>query len=154
VKNHFPTQRTSLPLGEGTAVTRVGQPAASGASPARGTLLPLPAGEGRGEGERVAPPAAPAFALTPKEKLIHDQGLVSVLQQLHADLDAAVFAAYGWPATLTDAEILERLVALNAARAAEEQRGIIHWLRPESRRAPPRISPASAPASAACCAMK
>jgi hypothetical protein len=32
---------------------------------------------------------------------------------------------------LTDAEILERLVALNAERAAEEKRGIIHWLRPE-----------------------
>jgi hypothetical protein len=47
--------------------------------------------------------------LTDKEKLIHDAGLVSVLKQLHDDLDAAVFAAYGWPATLTDAEILERL---------------------------------------------
>ena len=69
--------------------------------------------------------------LTDKEKLIHDAGLVSVLKQLHDDLDAAVFAAYGWPASLTDAEILERLVALNAERAAEEKRGVIHWLRPE-----------------------
>jgi hypothetical protein len=72
-----------------------------------------------------------AATLTAKEKFIHDQGLVSVLKQLHDDLDAAVFAAYGWPANLTDAEILERLVALNAERAAEEKRGIIHWLRPE-----------------------
>ncbi len=40
-------------------------------------------------------------------------------------------AAYGWSATLTDAEILERLVELNAERAAEEKRGVIHWLRPE-----------------------
>jgi hypothetical protein len=54
-----------------------------------------------------------------------------VLKQLHDDLDAAVFAAYGWPAPLTDAEILERLVALNAQRAEEEKRGIIRWLRPE-----------------------
>lgn len=69
--------------------------------------------------------------LNAKEKSIHDKGLVSVLKQLHDDLDAAVFAAYGWPATLTDAEILERLVALNAERAAEEKRGIIRWLRPE-----------------------
>jgi hypothetical protein len=69
--------------------------------------------------------------LSDKEKVIHDAGLVSVLKQLHDDLDAAVFAAYGWPATLTDAEILERLVALNAERAAEEKRGIVHWLRPE-----------------------
>jgi hypothetical protein len=69
--------------------------------------------------------------LTDKEKLIHDKGLVSVLKQLHDNLDDAVFAAYGWPASLTDAEILERLVALNAERAAEEKRGVIHWLRPE-----------------------
>jgi hypothetical protein len=32
-------------------------------------------------------------------------------------LDEAVFAAYGWPAVLTDQEILERLLALNQARA-------------------------------------
>jgi len=69
--------------------------------------------------------------LSEKEQLIHEKGLVSVLKQLHDDLDAAVFAAYGWPTTLSDAEILERLVALNAERAAEEKRGIIHWLRPD-----------------------
>ena len=57
--------------------------------------------------------------------------MVSVLQQLHDELDAAVFDAYGWPVTLTDEEILERLVAHNAERAAEEQRGLIRWLRPE-----------------------
>ena len=57
--------------------------------------------------------------------------MVSTLKSLHDDLDAAVSAAYGWPASLTDAEILERLVALNAERAAEEARGVIHWLRPE-----------------------
>ena len=70
-------------------------------------------------------------ALNPKEKQIHDAGLVSVLRQLHDDLDAAVFAAYGWPATLTDAEILERVVALNAERAKEEASGLIRWLRPD-----------------------
>ena len=42
-----------------------------------------------------------------------------------------MFDAYGWPVTLTDEEILERLVALNAERAAEEQRGLIRWLRPD-----------------------
>ena len=66
-----------------------------------------------------------------KEKQIHDAGLVSVLRQLHDDLDAAVFAAYGWPPTLTDAEILERLVALNAERAKEEASGLVRWLRPD-----------------------
>ncbi len=71
------------------------------------------------------------LALTEKEKFVHDRALVSTLKSLHDDLDAAVSAAYGWPANLTDAEILERLVALNAERAAEEKRGVIHWLRPE-----------------------
>lgn len=40
-------------------------------------------------------------------------------------------AAYGWPVTLADEEILERLVALNHERAEEEQRGLVRWLRPE-----------------------
>ena len=110
--------------------------------------------------------------LNAKEKEIHDKGLVSILKQLHDDLDEAVFAAYGWSHLwkmreeaqrgtihdfktgivtqldldpegdgLTtafraferelDAEILTRLVALNAQRAADEKRGIIHWLRPD-----------------------
>jgi len=69
--------------------------------------------------------------LTMAERTIHEQGLVSVLKQLHDDLDAAVFEAYGWPTTLTDAQILEKLVALNAERAAEEAKGLIRWLRPD-----------------------
>ena len=70
-------------------------------------------------------------ALTAKEKGIHEQGLVSVLKQIHDELDAAVFAAYGWPVTLSDEEILERLVALNQERAEEEKNGLVRWLRPE-----------------------
>ncbi len=69
--------------------------------------------------------------LTEKEREIHEQGLVSVLKQIHDDLDAAVFDAYGWPATLADDEILEHLVALNHERAEEEKRGLVRWLRPE-----------------------
>jgi hypothetical protein len=69
--------------------------------------------------------------LTDKERAIDEQGLVSVLKQIHDDLDAAVFDAYGWPRDLTDDEILARLVALNAERAAEEARGVVRWLRPE-----------------------
>jgi type II restriction/modification system DNA methylase subunit YeeA len=42
----------------------------------------------------------------------------SWLAEAHRKLDAAVFAAYGWPLTLTDAELLERLLALNHERAA------------------------------------
>jgi len=39
------------------------------------------------------------------------------LDNAHKKLDAAVLAAYGWPANLTDEEILARLLALNLARA-------------------------------------
>jgi type II restriction/modification system DNA methylase subunit YeeA len=42
----------------------------------------------------------------------------SWLAEAHRKLDSAVFAAYGWPVTLTDAELLERLLALNHERAA------------------------------------
>ena len=69
--------------------------------------------------------------LTDKERAIHEQGLVSVLKQIHDDLDAAVFDAYGWPRDLADDEILRRLVDLNRERAAEEARGLVRWLRPE-----------------------
>ena len=96
--------------------------------------------------------------LNAKEKVIHEHGLVAVIKTLHDELDCAVLDAYGWsdlapllevvngnaapgaggtPATRDDCKralddaLLERLVALNAERAAEEQRGLIRWLRPE-----------------------
>lgn len=86
-----------------------------------------------------------ARPLTDKEKAIHTTGLVGVLHQLHTELDAAVLAAYGWadlapglaatpgtPAhTAATAELLQRLVALNARRAAEEAQGTVRWLRPD-----------------------
>ncbi|HUY90256.1 MAG TPA: hypothetical protein VMV10_16075 [Pirellulales bacterium] len=43
------------------------------------------------------------------------------LEQAHRRLDAAVFAAYGWPADLADDEILARLLELNLERSAAEQ---------------------------------
>ena len=42
------------------------------------------------------------------------------LDLAHKKLDTAVAAAYGWPADLTDDQILEKLLALNLERAAEE----------------------------------
>jgi hypothetical protein len=69
-------------------------------------------------------------ALTPKEQTTHEEGIVSVLRQLHDDLDAAVAAAYGLPVTATDEEILAFLCKLNTERAAEERSGLIRWLRP------------------------
>jgi hypothetical protein len=68
---------------------------------------------------------------TCEDRTIYDAGLVGVLRELHDELDAAVFAAYGWPIDLTDEEILGNVVALNAQRTAEERSGIVRWLRPE-----------------------
>ncbi len=68
--------------------------------------------------------------LNAKEQLIHEQGLVTVLRQLHDDLDAAVASAYALPPTASDEAILTHLCALNAQRAAEERTGTIRHLRP------------------------
>ena len=56
---------------------------------------------------------------------------MTVLRELHDELDAAVADAYGWSADLPDEDILARLVTLNAERAEEEKQGKIRWLRPE-----------------------
>ena len=70
-------------------------------------------------------------ALSERERRTHELGLVSVLLQLHDELDAAVADAYNWPHALSDADILARLVELNTQRAAEERSGRVRWLRPE-----------------------
>jgi hypothetical protein len=91
--------------------------------------------------------------LSDKEKKIHDEGLVTVLKQIHDDFDAAVFEAYGWgdlaerrspereskgarvlENAAPEQELLTRLVALNHEPAAEEKRGLVRWLRPEYQR--------------------
>ena len=91
--------------------------------------------------------------LSAKERDIHEAGLISVLKDIHDDIDRAVFEAYGWadliPALVgkpgatmpsphktpeqeeAEEELLSRLVALNRKRAAEERRGTVHWLRPD-----------------------
>jgi len=73
-------------------------------------------------------------ALTPAEESIRDRGLVLILNEHHAAIDAAVAAAYGWPSDLGEQDILARLVALNLERRAEESRGEIRWLRPDYQR--------------------
>lgn len=66
-----------------------------------------------------------------KDREIYDQGLIGILKGLHDQIDREVAAAYGWPDSLTDDEILHRLVDLNRERAAEEARGLVRWLRPD-----------------------
>jgi hypothetical protein len=70
-------------------------------------------------------------SFTDKDREYNDKALVSTLKQIHDELDAAVLDAYGWHHDISDEEILERLVALNAERAEEERNGLIRWLRPE-----------------------
>lgn len=91
--------------------------------------------------------------LTDAERDVHQAGLVSVLKEIHDDIDRAVLTAYGWEdlipelvgkpgATLpsphkseaqerAEEELLTRLVGLNHERAAEEKRGLVRWLRPD-----------------------
>lgn len=80
--------------------------------------------------ERLRAGIAPD-ALEPVERRIFDDGLVLILKELHDKLDAAVADAYGWPADLSDGDILARLVTLNKERAKEEARGLVQWLRPD-----------------------
>jgi hypothetical protein len=69
--------------------------------------------------------------LSEAEEAIKAKGLVLIVKELHDKLDSLVARAYGWPENLSDEDILARLVALNAERAAEEKRGLIRWLRPD-----------------------
>jgi len=91
-------------------------------------------------------------ALTPAEQDTLTAGQVAILRHLHDELDVAVAAAYGWPVDLSAAAIVDRVVALNHARAAEEADGQVRWLRPDYQ-APAemqrRVSQASLDAAAA-----
>lgn len=70
-------------------------------------------------------------ALTDKDEDIKDRGLVLILKELHETIDRLTAEAYGWPTDLSDEQVLERLVALNAERAQEEAAGDVRWLRPD-----------------------
>ena len=79
------------------------------------------------------------------DERIKTEGLVLILKELHDRLDALVFQAYGWPADLSDEEVIARLVALNKERASEEARGIVRWLRPAYQKARAGIIEEAAP---------
>lgn len=98
--------------------------------------------------------------LSEKELDIAKAAQISVLKDIHDEIDREVFAAYGWedlgkrlvgrPGATTpsphkspdqeaaEEELLVRLVALNQERAAEEKRGLVRWLRPEYQK--PRLA--------------
>lgn len=80
--------------------------------------------------------------LSAKDEDVKTRGLVLILKELHETIDRLTAEAYGWPHELTDEQILERLVALNAARAKEEAAGHVRWLRPDYQA--PRFAKAAA----------
>lgn len=83
-----------------------------------------------------------AEPLSAAEQAIDEKGGVGTLHKLHAELDAAVAFAYGWPPELSDAELLQRLLQLHAERVQEERRGLCRWLRPELQSPPAPLAPA------------
>lgn len=91
--------------------------------------------------------------LSAAERDVHEAGLISVLKEIHDDIDRAVLSAYGWndlapalvgkpggtvpsehksePQLEAEEELLRRLVALNHERVEEEKQGMVRWLRPD-----------------------
>jgi hypothetical protein len=84
-------------------------------------------------------------ALDEDDEAIKTRGFVLIVRELHDRLDALAAEAYGWPQKLSEEDILQRLVALNAERAAEEQRGFVRWLRPDYQMRRAGIAPEPAP---------
>jgi len=70
-------------------------------------------------------------SLSPKDRGAITRGRVLILRDLHDQIDAAVIRAYDWPKILSEEDIISRLVELNQTRRAEEQGGLIRWLRPD-----------------------
>jgi hypothetical protein len=68
-------------------------------------------------------------SLSSKESDLCNRGRVHILKDLHEQIDQTVMQAYRWSETLTDSQIIERLVDLNRERVSEERRGLIRWLR-------------------------
>ncbi|WP_420606415.1 class I SAM-dependent DNA methyltransferase [Novosphingopyxis sp.] len=89
--------------------------------------------------EKLRAQASGGDPMSEKDERRAVKARAGIVDRLHQQLDAAVADAYGWgeewpkdgtAGTLGPSEIVARLVALNAARAAEEANGHIRWLRP------------------------
>ena len=71
--------------------------------------------------DMLGQPALPADRLRRRTLTNLYNAYPSWLANAHAKLDEAVADAYGWPSDLNDEQILDRLLALNLRRAAEEE---------------------------------
>jgi len=80
---------------------------------------------------RIEPEVVPSYPdrILPKDRFaaatLRERTLTNLYNQrpqwlvdAHADLDAAVAAAYGWPADITEEDALARLLELNLSRSA------------------------------------
>ncbi len=71
--------------------------------------------------DRIVPVNANAAAILKKRTLTNLYNeRPAWLDHAHRDLDAAVAAAYGWPADLPEEEALARLLSLNLERAGRK----------------------------------
>ena len=64
--------------------------------------------------------ATASVPMKPRKRTLTNNARPQWLSDAHAALDAAVAAAYGWPAEITDDEALRELLDLNGGRQAEE----------------------------------
>ena len=72
--------------------------------------------------------------VTPRQQDLARRARVTILRELHDDIDRLTEKAYGWSESLTDAETVAALTGLNRVREVEEARGQVRWLRPEFQR--------------------
>ncbi|WEK38531.1 MAG: class I SAM-dependent DNA methyltransferase [Candidatus Brevundimonas colombiensis] len=82
--------------------------------------------------------------LDAKAEDVKQRGLILILRDLHDVVDRLTLGAYGWPDTLTEAQTVAHLVALNDERAAEERNGRVRWLRPAYQQPRSGLAPAQA----------
>jgi hypothetical protein len=104
-------KRSATPLSESSATQ----------STVAATALPAQSKIGLARYPRLAPKDADCAAKLKERTLtkLYNERL-AWLDLAHKKLDAAIAAAYGFPADLTNEQILEKLLALNLARATEE----------------------------------
>ena len=71
------------------------------------------------------------LSVTSRQQDLARRARVTILRELHDDIDRLTEQAYGWAEGSTDAETIAALTGLNRVREVEEARGQVRWLRPD-----------------------
>ncbi|WP_122465531.1 class I SAM-dependent DNA methyltransferase [Brevundimonas lutea] len=82
--------------------------------------------------------------LSLEERALRDAIQITLLADLHDEIDRATAEAYGWSPAMDATAVIAALAALNAERVDEERRGLIRWRRPAIQTAASRGRPVSA----------